>query len=137
VWDTPNLGAAPAVRAEGAGASFLGSLVASSFNAALSARLSGEPTSVSMFDIYGVFNTIAANPAAYGLTNISDACGAVVGCNANEYLFWDGIHPTARGQALISDAMLVSVGAIPEPATVFTLVAGLGLMLVVVRRKRV
>jgi outer membrane lipase/esterase len=136
VWDTPNLGAAPAVTAGGAGASFLGSSIAQSFNAALSARLLSEPTSVTMFDIYGVFNNIAANPAAYGLTNIADACGAVATCDPNKYLFWDGIHPSARGQALIADAMLVSVGAIPEPATVFTLVAGLGLMGVGVRRQR-
>ena len=137
VWDTPNLGAAPAVVAGGPTASFLGTSIAKSFNDALSFRLSGEPSSVTMFDIYGLFNGIAANPAGFGLTNISDACGAVLGCDPNKYLFWDGIHPTSRGQALIADAMLSSVGAIPEPATVFTLVAGLGLMMVVVRRKRV
>ncbi len=137
VWDTPNLGAAPAVVAAGATASFLGSGIAQSFNAALSARLSSEPSSVSLFDIYGLFNGIAANPAGSGVTNISDACGAAAACDPNKYLFWDGIHPTARGQVLIADAMLTSVGAIPEPATVFTLVAGLGLMVVMVRRKRV
>jgi outer membrane lipase/esterase len=137
VWDTPNLGKAPASLAAGPGASFLGTSIAQSFNAKLSERLLTEPTSVTMFDIFGVFNTIAANPAAYGLTNISDACGAVLGCEANQYLFWDGIHPTARGQVLIADAMLASVGAIPEPATVFTLIAGLGLMMLAVRRKRV
>jgi outer membrane lipase/esterase len=137
VWDAPNLGRAPAALAGGPAASFLGTSIAQSFNAALTLRLSGEPTSVTMFDIFGVFNTIAANPASYGLTNISDACGAVVGCDADKYLFWDGIHPTARGQVLIADAMLSSVVAIPEPATVFTLVAGLGLMVVAVRRKRV
>jgi outer membrane lipase/esterase len=137
VWDTPNLGKAPAVLAGGPAASFLGTSIAQSFNAALTLRLSAEPTSVSMFDIFGVFNNITANFASFGLTNVSDACGAVLGCNANEYLFWDGIHPTARGQVLIADAMLASVGAIPEPATVFTLVAGLGLMVIAVRRKRV
>jgi outer membrane lipase/esterase len=137
VWDTPNLGAAPAVLAGGPLASLLGTGIALSFNAALTARLSGEPTSVTMFDVFGLFNNIAANPASYGLTNISDACGAVLGCDADKYLFWDGIHPTARGQVLIADAMLTSVGAIPEPATVFTLLAGLGLMMLAVRRKRV
>jgi outer membrane lipase/esterase len=137
VWDTPNLGKAPASLAAGPAASFLGTSIAQSFNTALTARLSGEPTSVSVFDIFGVFNNIVANPASFGLTNISDACGAVLGCDANQYLFWDGIHPTARGQVLIADAMLASVGAIPEPATVFTMTVGLGLMLVAVRRKRV
>lgn len=137
VWDTPNLGAAPAVLASGAGASFLGTVISQSFNAALAARLSGEPTSVSMFDIFGLVNKIAANPSFYGLTNTSDACGAVVSCDPNKYLFWDGIHPTARGQVLIADAMLTNVGAIPEPATVLTLVAGLAFLTVAVRRRRV
>jgi outer membrane lipase/esterase len=137
VWDAPNLGKTPAALAGGPVASGLGTSIAQSFNAALTLRLSGEPMSVTLFDIFGIFNNIAANPASFGLTNIADACGAVLGCNANEYLFWDGIHPTARGQVLIADAMLTSVGAIPEPATVFTLVAGLSLMLLVVRRKRV
>jgi outer membrane lipase/esterase len=135
-----NLGAAPAVVAAGPTASFLGTSIAKSFNAALSLRLLGEPTSVTMFDVFGLFNTIASKPTDYGLTNICDACGAVLGCDPNKYLFWDGIHPTSRGHALIADAMLSSVssvGAIPKPATVFSLVAGLGLMMVVVRRKRV
>ena len=137
VWDTPNLGAAPAVRAGGAQASFLGSSIAQSFNAALSARLSVEPTSVTMFDIFGFVNSVVANPSFYGLTNVADACGAAAACDPDKYLFWDGIHPTARGQVLIANAMLTSVGAIPEPATVFTLLAGLGLMVMVVRRRRV
>ena len=138
VWDTPNLGAAPAVAAGGPQAAFLGTTIANSFNAALSLRLSGEPTSVTMFDVFGRIGTISANPSFYGLTNVKDACGAAVSnCDPATSLFWDGIHPTARGQALIADAMLTSVGAIPEPATVFTLIAGLGLMVIVVRRKRV
>ena len=57
-------------------------------------------------------------------------------CDPNQYLFWGCIHPTSRGQALIADARFTNVGAIPEPATVFSLLAGLGVMVTVVRRRR-
>jgi outer membrane lipase/esterase len=133
VWDTPNLGKAPAVTAGGPLASALGTQIAMSFNAALATRLSTE-AGVLTFDVFGVFNTIAASPATYGLTNISDACGAVAGCDASKYLFWDGIHPTAKGHTLLANAMLAVV-AVPEPSTMLTLVAGLLVLMTVVRRR--
>jgi outer membrane lipase/esterase len=126
VWDTPNLGKAPAVLAQGALASGLGTQIATSFNAALASRLSTE-IGVTTFDVFGLFNTIAASPATYGLTNISDACGAVAGCDPNKYLFWDGIHPTSGGHRLIANAMLAA--AVPEPSSMLLLAVGIvGLM---------
>jgi outer membrane lipase/esterase len=133
VWDTPNLGKAPAVLAQGPLASALGTQIAMSFNAALATRLSTE-IGVVTFDVFGVFNTIAASPATFGLTNISDACGAVAGCDASKYLFWDGIHPTAKGHALLANAMLAVV-AVPEPSSMLMLAAGLLALTTLVRRR--
>lgn len=82
VWNTPNLGLAPAVAA--AGASGLGTLLASSMNFALAAELAGEP-GVKTFDIFGLGTALALNPGAFGSTNVTDACGAVVGANCNTY----------------------------------------------------
>src|SRR6185503_15692877 len=76
VWNTPNLGLAPAVTA--AGATGLGTFLAASMNAALAARLAGE-SYVTTFDIFGLGTSIALNPGAYGFTNVTDACGAIVG----------------------------------------------------------
>lgn len=122
VWDTPNLGLAPAVNAQGAGATFLGGAVSAAMNGALAARLTGE-AGVSLFDLYGIQGLISANPSAYGLSNVSDACGAVAGCDASTYLYWDGIHPTAAGHALLARQMYIT--AVPEPGTWALFVGGL------------
>ena len=112
VWNTPNLGLAPAVTA--AGATGLGTFLAASMNAALTARLAGE-SGVTTFDLFGLGTSIALNPGAYGFTDVSNACGAIVGANCNTYAYWDGIHPTAAAHEVIADAFLAV--AVPEPST--------------------
>jgi outer membrane lipase/esterase len=122
VWDVPNLALAPAVQIQGAGATFLGGAVSAAMNGALAARLNGE-AGVTLFDLYGIQGQIYANPSAYGLSNVSDACGAVANCNASTYLYWDGIHPTAAGHALLARQMFIT--AVPEPGTWALFVGGL------------
>jgi outer membrane lipase/esterase len=119
VWDTPNLGLAPAVVA--AGGATLGTFLAASMNAALALRLAGE--GVSTFDIFGL-----GTSGAFG--NVTDACGAVAGANCNTYEFWDGIHPTAAAHMVIADAF-VAVATVPEPSTWAMMIlgfAGIGFM---------
>ena len=123
VWDTPNLGTAPAVVAGGAAA--LGSFLASSMNSALALRLTGE-AGVSTFDIFGFGTTFAANPGAFGFANATDACGAVANADCSKYIYWDGIHPTAAGHEAIADAMFAFAVPVPETETWMLLVAGLG-----------
>jgi len=110
VWDTPNLGLAPAVVASGAAG--LGSFLAQSMNAALATRLVGE-AGVSTFDIFGLGTAIALHPSAYGFTDVTDACGANAAANCSQYAYWDGIHPTAATHRVIADAF--AVVAVPEP----------------------
>jgi len=121
VWNTPNLGTAPAVLAQGAGAAELATSIAGVMNDALGARLAGE-TGVDTFDLFGAVAGIIAKPGAYGLSNIADACiqGA---CNAAEYLFWDGIHPSARGHQILASALLAQV--VPEPQSYLLVALGL------------
>jgi outer membrane lipase/esterase len=135
VWNVPNLGLAPAVAAFGAEASFVGQLVSNTMNNALARQLGGIG-GVRILDINGLFAGVVANPGAYGLANVTDACGAIAGCDPWTYLFWDGIHPTSAGHALLADAMTVAV-AIPEPGVVWMFAAGLGVVLLVRRRRRV
>jgi outer membrane lipase/esterase len=133
VWDTPNLGTAPAVVAGGGAA--LGSFLAASMNSALALRLTGE-SGVSTFDIFGLGTALAANPSAYGFANATDACGAVANADCGKYVYWDGIHPTAAGHEAIADAMFAFAAPVPEPETWALLVAGLGAIAWMSRRRR-
>ncbi|SHI13988.1 SGNH/GDSL hydrolase family protein [Bradyrhizobium erythrophlei] len=133
VWDTPNLGLAPAVVAGGGAA--LGTLLAEDMNADLAALLAGK-TDVSTFDIFGLGTSIALDPSAYGFTNVTDACGAVAGANCNTYAYWDGIHPTAAAHLVIADAFVDEVTGVPEPSTWAMMLLGfVGIGFLAYRRK--
>ena len=75
-------------------------------------------------DVAHFFGEAMANPAAYGLANATQqaAAGLEPGMwsydldqiveNPEEYLFWDHVHPTATGHALLGDLAL-SLVALP------------------------
>ena len=133
VWNVPDLGLAPAVTTLGAGASFLGSIVSQSMNSALSTRLAAE-SGVTLFDLFGAIDSFVSSPGAFGLVNVTDACGAIVGCDPSTSLFWDGIHPTSAGHALLAQEMIAAT--VPEPADYVLLLAGLFAISRRIRRTR-
>lgn len=134
VWDTPNIGLLPAVLAQGAGASFLGSSIAGAMNNALTLRLNGE-AGVQMFDLFGLIQRATSS----GLfDNLVDACGNPnKGCHASlgTSLFYDGIHPTTAAHSFIAGEMQV-LAAVPEPTEVAMLLTGLLVLGGMARRKR-
>lgn len=133
VWNTPNVGLTPAALSFGAAGSSFATSIAAQFNASLAARLAGE-AGVQTFDVFGAFTGLAANAAAFGLTNVTDACGNnAAGCGSNP-LFWDGIHPTAAGHQLLAAGVLAL--AVPEPSTYAMFLIGLAGCGWVVRRRR-
>lgn len=131
VWNTPNLGLTPLAASYGPMGMGLASDLSASMNAALAAELQGR-SGVTQFNVFDLMTQATLNPAAFGLGNVTDACGAVLGCDANSYLFWDGIHPTARGHELLAGGMLA---AVPEPASYLLLLAGLLLLTGAARRR--
>lgn len=122
VWGVPDVGRSPAALAAGAVNAGTATFISDSFNQALALRLLGEG-GVTPFNVAAAVNQVVANPGLYGLSNVTDACGAVLGCNPSQYLFWDGIHPTSAGHQILANAMLVAV--VPEPAAAALMLLGL------------
>ncbi|MEO0619965.1 MAG: autotransporter domain-containing protein [Pseudomonadota bacterium] len=112
VPNLPNIGAAPGFNgtAQGAGA---GLVASSAYNDALAAQLGGiaaanADVNIIQMDIEAAFNAVLNNPAAFGFSNVTDQCLTTVSCvtgstdEQNEFLFWDEVHPTTAGHALIA-----------------------------------
>lgn len=131
IWNVPNIGLSPAIANQGSQASLIGERVALAMNDALSDRISTEK-GISIFDDFGLVTSVVMDPAGAGLINATDACGAVLACDPSTYLFWDGLHPTSAGHALLAQQM---IQAIPEPATYVLLIAGLLVINMQIRRR--
>jgi phospholipase/lecithinase/hemolysin len=84
------------------------------FNQLLLAEL---PKGTIYLDTFGLMHQIVGNPGAYGFTDVTDACfnGVTVCSNPNQYLFWDGFHPTTHGHELLAEA--IENAAVPEPSS--------------------
>jgi len=139
VWNTPNIGLAPAIGAvpgtfSGLTPKQLGSLVSGANNGALTNRLAGE-AGVRIFDLYSRVGLAGAN----GFTNTTDACGALsnagVCTNLSTALFWDGIHPTTAGHAYLAQNMFALTTPVPEPSTYAMMLVGILLIAGVARRR--
>ena len=109
-------------------------LLTQGFNAGLKQamdQLSMAPgMNLVQFDTFAFLNSAIANPAAFGLTNVTDACVETPGCVPDEYLFWDSAHPTAVAHRALGNEF---ARAVPEPSLVLLLGAGL---VAALRRRR-
>jgi len=80
-------------------------------NAMLEQELRNLPKSYAetmvIFDTYKILRDVRNNPEAFGLTNVTDAClvlsSSTVCADPDKYLFWDDVHPTTAGQAILAD----------------------------------
>lgn len=110
--NVPNLGSTPLVRAQGAAAQAGATQVSGGFNQGLAQQtallVANSPgLKVYTLDFFTLSNQITANPAAFGLTNVTDACVTTTGVCAtpDTYLYWDSFHPTrATGQIAANTA---------------------------------
>ena len=122
VWLPPNVGLTPAIRMldqASPGAARLATGLSQMFNASLSGvltQLSASPgISIARLDAYALLNDIVADPQGYGLSNTRQACimpsEAPFFCQApDEYLFWDGIHPTRAAHTIVAQAAASVLG---------------------------
>ncbi len=109
--------------------------ITDNYNQAMLNGIASTGANIIPLDTFSLLQQVAANPAAYGFTNITDkacdtssslTCGptnlATPNAN-NSYFFADGIHPTGRAHQLIADyanAVVTApsqVGVLPHIAT--------------------
>ena len=124
VLNVPDLGKTP--RAIGAGANTvqLASTLSALYDQELSASLQSVAGGIGLHlvDTFALLDTAIANPAAYGLTDVTDplwtgndtnpSSGVLqaTGAAANRYLFFDSLHPTAYVHALLASAAQAGLG---------------------------
>jgi len=134
VANLPDIGLTPEAQAAGpatvAGATYL----STNFNTQLAAATAGLRTSLGVniidLDVYAFLNNVIANPGLYGFTDTSHQCfvgptgvggSGTVCTDPDQYVFWDGVHPTAAAHAALGDYATAAV--IPVPPAVILLVS--------------
>jgi phospholipase/lecithinase/hemolysin len=132
VFDVPDLGLTPGVLSAGGLASAAASALSAYYNQQLfNDLLPVEAAGLTVIDLntYQLIDKAVADPAAYGFTNVTDACyvapnpkspytgGGAACATPDTYLFWDQLHPTAAAQAIIGQEAAALALAVPEPST--------------------
>ncbi|MDE2407807.1 MAG: autotransporter domain-containing protein [Xanthomonadaceae bacterium] len=116
----PDMGLTPSAAAGGAAGKALASGLSNNYNTALFGGLASAGLHVIPVDTYHFLQEVVANPAQFGLTNVTGvACltqpapagDSSLFCNplstvpngANTYLFADGVHPTSGAHKALAD----------------------------------
>ena len=113
VMNLPDLGASPSYIANGPLGVQLGSFASSTFNstwaASVAAAAAANPnTNIIQVPVDQFLNAVISSPGAFGFANVTSQCIQTAACvtgslaTQNTYLFWDSVHPTTAGHALIS-----------------------------------
>ena len=112
VANAPDLAIVPAIIMAGPQAQGAAHFMSVSYNTALDGlldQLEGAlPVQFTRLDLYSFLYAVVAMPADYGLVNVTTPClsfGVVVNAvcdKPDEYLFWDGIHPTTKAHGAIA-----------------------------------
>ena len=112
VPNAPNIGITPAVKAAGVKAEIAALQLSMGYNLGLMQALDGlemlPGIKIIRLDVFTILTDLVADPEAAGFTNVTDSCitpnvirQALCG-QPNQYLFWDGIHPTRAGHRYLA-----------------------------------
>jgi len=120
VMNLPPLGQTPAFLGtplEGFATSLSDSYDATFAGDLTTLRSTHPDVTISLLDADALFRRIIADPAAYGLTDVTHPAltgtPPMAGPDADQHLFWDTGHPTATGHQLLAEA---AASEVPEPA---------------------
>jgi phospholipase/lecithinase/hemolysin len=116
VWNAPDLGRTPAVIALdrlSPGAALGAGLLTQAFNANLDQVLAQLAAAlpgirIERLDVYAKLNTVLTQPQLFGLRDVDSACimpnEPPFACrHPDEFLFWDGIHPTKAAHGILAE----------------------------------
>lgn len=121
-------------------------------------QAANQSASIRLFDLFGYNSTF--NLASLGITNttqpcylsyggvttpatapvINPACGSIdpatgQAANIGQFAYWDAIHPTAKVQFAIGNALADFVTGVPEPSTWLSMILGFGMVGIALRRR--
>ncbi len=112
IMNAPNVALVPAVSAQGPGAQGLAQYLSSQFNDGLASALGFLPPGLEVmsFDVFSFTNGMAASPPE-GVINATDSCITpgvrkdAICAAPDQYVYWDGIHPTRVIHAAFAEAV--------------------------------
>ncbi|MFN6443744.1 MAG: SGNH/GDSL hydrolase family protein [Nostoc sp. DedSLP05] len=66
---------------------------------------------IAILDANSLYRDAMVNPAAFGLTNVMSSClsGSSICHNPEQFLFWDGIHPTTAAHRIIAEDAFTTI----------------------------
>lgn len=135
VPNIPDVGLTPDAISGGSAAQAQSTAITGLYNQSMLNGVAATGANIIPLDTFSLLQQVAANPTAYGFTNMTQAacttassllCGSnnLVTPGANEsYFFADGIHPSGRAHQLIADyanAVVIApslIGVLPHIAT--------------------
>ncbi len=107
VFNLPSFSSVPQFL--GGPAAPLAGFASSVFNQALGTAVpaAAAGANVTLVDVASVFAALQGNPAAFGFTDATSNCTTTPACVLNpaardQFVFWDGVHPTAAGHRLVA-----------------------------------
>ncbi|EAZ93523.1 lipolytic enzyme, G-D-S-L [Crocosphaera chwakensis CCY0110] len=115
-------------------------MIAVEYNALLSSALEpfrNDPTmDLIEIDAFSYFTSIFTSPEKFGITNTSDPCVDldIVCSNPNEFLFYDGLHPTVTFHQQFGEFVASQV-TVPEPSSTIGICIATGMGLLFSKRK--
>jgi len=148
VPNLPNLGLTPFAREEGPEAQQGLAVLTNQFNLALAQTLAqiraATGANIIDFDVAALLEQVVANPAAFGFTNVTEACldinnleQLIAGCPG--FLFFDQVHPSAAAHQLLGNLFFAEVtdsDPLPEPSALSLLAVALLAAFAVAHRAR-